>query len=1118
MTYAYGRFALGLLGSTALAFALLPSGTASAQNCGDLSTLQCNLLQDQYPRISSFASLPSTTAGQNLLSNSLAQVVNVYQNATTAQQNNASLVAVGEEQAIIWNALSNMAVSVAGPPVGTSAPALNSYTALNASSFQNGSAGAAFVPFAPIVASTATLATNVTGQAPLYSQIAQLAASVYLPIAQANNLKYSFNSYNTYFLPLGYGTSWAATSTANPASTDLRPFQLTSKISSAPWSSLSPEQQPWAFAVSTQNGSTGQWPEYQTSPAFPSGHSQAGNTTAVLNALLLPQAYQSLMVSGLEWGIGRNVMGVHHPLDVIGSRVLVYYTVAQLLSGTSQLYNNAFATYGPSAAAGQSFSTYVGNLYTQAQAATNAASLYPYQSCASNVAACIANGTFPSSSQLTAANQAYVQLATYGLLGPVPANSATTTAPQYSNLLLGQRFPYLSTQQQLDVLTSTMLPAGVPFDDGTGWARLNLYAAAGGYGAFNNGMVTLTMNASAGGFSAFDFWSNNISGTGGLTLAGNGTLVLGGNNTYTGGTVVAGGTLALSGTMIGSLQVNSGATFVTGGGYTVSPTSFLSNAGTVQSVGVPLQNYGSLTNNGTIAGTVTNYGTMGGSGTVVGNVVNSGVLTPGNSIGTMTVTGNLASSGVYSAEVNAAGQSDVISVGGAATLQGGSVSVYAQPGSTYAPRTTYRILNATSDLSGTFTSVTDPYPFLQTSLSYDVNNVYLNVQMGGFAAAAATPTQIAVGTVLDANVNAASGDFATVLSSMAVNTFSSAQAQATLQAISGNNYAGFSTSMVQGMQLFMNNFANQNGGGGSPMSNRVALAEACDVACDTTSPPKWGAWGGALGGLGTVGAGQPVGTVTYNAGGFAAGLDRLVTDTVRVGVTAGYSTGTQWVGGFDGLGRSNTFQVGLYGGFAQDKLYADGLIGYAYTQNQMWRNIPIPGLQPRTAYGNTGANQWYGQLETGYRFDIVTNANAFVTPFARLQAYTANQNAFTETGAQSLNLSIAQQQTNSLRSVLGAQLGGSMDLGWREKLFAQLRLGWSHEYADVGRPVTATLAGAPAMPFTTWGISPQRDGVVIGLGANTAIAEATSIYLRYEGDISAQDSAHAITAGVRMTW
>jgi outer membrane autotransporter protein len=93
-----------------------------------------------------------------------------------------------------------------------------------------------------------------------------------------------------------------------------------------------------------------------------------------------------------------------------------------------------------------------------------------------------------------------------------------------------------------------------------------------------------------------------------------------------------------------------------------------------------------------------------------------------------------------------------------------------------------------------------------------------------------------------------------------------------------------------------------------------------------------------------------------------------------------------------------------------------------------------------------------------------------------------------------------------------------MDLGWREKLFAQLRLGWSHEYANVGRPVTATLAGAPGLPFTTWGVSPQTDGAVIGLSANTAIAEATSVYFRYEGLVSGQDNAHAFTAGLRMFW
>ena len=89
---------------------------------------------------------------------------------------------------------------------------------------------------------------------------------------------------------------------------------------------------------------------------------------------------------------------------------------------------------------------------------------------------------------------------------------------------------------------------------------------------------------------------------------------------------------------------------------------------------------------------------------------------------------------------------------------------------------------------------------------------------------------------------------------MATSTQSPALAQATLTALSGQNYSSFSSTMVQGAQLFMNNFANQTGGGASPVSNRVALAEACDVACDGTLPPQWGAWGGALGGLGTIGA------------------------------------------------------------------------------------------------------------------------------------------------------------------------------------------------------------------------------------------------------------------------
>ena len=640
------------------------------------------------------------------------------------------------------------------------------------------------------------------------------------------------------------------------------------------------------------------------------------------------------------------------------------------------------------------------------------------------------------------------------------------------------------------------------------WAPVAIQTLSGnGQVYLGGGNLVLTNASTTYSGTLSDGGSYNVAG-GSVTLAG-GTFTLAGTGNYTGGTYVTGGNFNLTGLLLGGVSIGSN------GSFTVA------QGGQLNTLGAGAFNAGQLNVSGTLTGNVANAGTLSGTGTIVGSTINAGTISPGNSgIGTLSISSNYAQTagGTHLVDVNGSGQSDLVNVGGAAVLQGGTVYVYAQPGTSYAPVSTYRILGAAGGLTGTFSAVNELYPFLLSSLSYDANNAYLTLQIGGFAAAAVTPTQAAVGAVLDANVNTASGDFAQVLSAMATGVQSNASAQYVLQSLSGNNYAGFASYGVQGAQFFMNGFANQAGGGGSPTSTRVALAEACDVACDTTSPAKWGAWGGGLGGLGTVGAGQAVGGVTYNAGGFAAGLDRMVTDNVRVGVTAGYTAGSQWVNGFTGNGRSNTFQTGLYANYAQDKLYADALVGYAYTWNQMWRQIAIPGLQPRTAMGSTGTNQFFGQVETGYRVDLGTNANAFVTPFARLQAYTGNQNAFTETGAQSLNLTVAQQTTNSLRTVLGAQVGGSMDLGWREKLAMVFRLGWSHEYADVSRPVTATLAGAPAMPFTTWGISPTRDGALIGLSANTAIAEATSVYFRYEGIVSGQDNAHAFTAGLRMAW
>jgi outer membrane autotransporter protein len=300
----------------------------------------------------------------------------------------------------------------------------------------------------------------------------------------------------------------------------------------------------------------------------------------------------------------------------------------------------------------------------------------------------------------------------------------------------------------------------------------------------------------------------------------------------------------------------------------------------------------------------------------------------------------------------------------------------------------------------------------------------------------------------------------------------------------------------------------------------VALAEACADTCDagTGTPPRFGAWVSGIGSTGSVlGDGNAAG-LTYTLGGTAFGIDYRLDPRFLVGLGLGYGSGNQWVGGFNGRGTSNSYNASLYASFTPGAFHLDALAGYGYNDNQMTRMIVIPGLASRTAMGRTGANQFLGQAEAGYKVDVYAPAAASLTPFARFQTMSVNQNGFSESGANSLNLSVAQQTTTSVRTVLGAELSGAFDLGWRDRLALQLRLGWAHEYADTSRPVTAAFAGAPGLGFTVYGAAPQRDAAVIGLAANTNIAQSTALYLRYDGEVGTGTDNHVLSAGFRMSW
>jgi uncharacterized protein with beta-barrel porin domain len=473
----------------------------------------------------------------------------------------------------------------------------------------------------------------------------------------------------------------------------------------------------------------------------------------------------------------------------------------------------------------------------------------------------------------------------------------------------------------------------------------------------------------------------------------------------------------------------------------------------------------------------------------------------------LNVSGNFAQTGgAYVVEANAAGQSDRINVGGTATINGGTVQVLAQPGN-YGPSTTYTILRANGGVLGVYSGVSSNFAFLTPSLSYDANDVFLTLALPSqntfTSFSGITPNQKAVGTALNQSFANAGGDFSTVIGALAgLNT---QQGPVALDTISGQPYADFGTMNTNNAMMFMNALGQQmaNARGAASTGQRQALAQACEIeSCDAVGPLS--AWASALGGLGSVLGDGNTSTLTYNFGGAAAGIDYRFDPRFLVGIGTGYTHGTQWVNSFMGQGWSDSVSVAAYGSFTQSNFYLDALAGYAYFNNQLQRQILIPGLQQRTATGSTGANQFLGQAEGGYKVDIYAPAQGSITPFGRLQISSVTQNAFSESGAQSLDLNVAQQTTNSLRTTIGADLAGEIGFGNEHKVDIDVRLGWQHEFADTGRPITAAFAGAPGNSF--------------GLQATTHIAEATQVYLRYDGGVGGGTDNHALNVGVRMSW
>ncbi len=202
-----------------------------------------------------------------------------------------------------------------------------------------------------------------------------------------------------------------------------------------------------------------------------------------------------------------------------------------------------------------------------------------------------------------------------------------------------------------------------------------------GSGNVNLGANTLTITNGNGTFAGV---IDDGAAGGGLALT-SGAQTLTGVNTYTGATTVNGGTLVVDGSLLSSpATVNAG-------------------------------------------------GTLAGSGAVASVLVNGGTLAPGsasNPFGPLTVNGPLTftAASTYMVQVSSTNASLTNVAGAAADLGGATVRANFASGML---QKKYTILNATGGLGGTTfnAAVVSNMPTVSATLSYDPNNVFLNVNV-----------------------------------------------------------------------------------------------------------------------------------------------------------------------------------------------------------------------------------------------------------------------------------------------------------------------------------------------------------------------------------------------------
>jgi len=727
--------------------------------------------------------------------------------------------------------------------------------------------------------------------------------------------------------------------------------------------------------------------------------------------------------------------------------------------------------------------------------------------------------------------------------------------------------------------SGSTLSAGTYSDVLSGITSSNLSNTSGTFGLYSWSLINggsyynLVVSSPNGALSSY-----STSDDGSISVASGSTATVTSDTTLSTTVKVSGGTLSVSSgsTLTNSqpIQITSTGTAtiagtvnaniaVTGTSVSTSSISTASTSFTVSSGGTVIGdltlNSGVASIDGTLNGEVNVYsgGALRGSGTIEGGpwyIYTGGILEPGNSPGILyTTTSGIAQSGSITimdidgatvgtggghySQINIGGSSSTFTINTGAILYPKIRDITDSGGegvtNTYVPTlgTQYIIVYAEGGVSGTFTTISQPSSGLPTGYrfidTYTSDEVILSIVPSYSTIGATVSNNMkAVGTVID-DTSSDNSDRAVVLTDLYALTSTSSIGTA-LQQISGDAHTVSPLAAYRGQQAVMgmvdDRLASLRRDGGASGTNLTSLDFANISSSEKASilgalSANFGSNNGSK--TSTAGPSLWMRTISQTSLGGNDG-NALALNSSSIGAVFGADYGLgkdKIVGGAVSFvsnaatGGSQVLSTGLsfYGTQSLAPFYVSGRIGGSYDEYSNSRSIDFSTIS-RTASSSTNGYQVTGNIELGRRYDILGYS---IEGYSAVNAGSIHRSSFSESGVNTLNLTISEYGANTLNTTLGTRISSHYQFVQNLDLTPFAQVAWQHDFATVTGNTTSSLFSTS---YTLEGPEVGYDSAHIGIGVAGSVGKTGGIFAQYDGSVRTRETDHSFELGMAFNW